>query len=193
MSWAGAGIGLALHSLLDGVALAAAVQVEADHQAAGVLFGFGTFLAVLLHKPLDSMTVSTLMAAGGWPIGWRQIINAIFAFLVPVGVGLFYLTLGQSSVEHSAVVAAALAFSAGVFLCISLGDLLPEIQFHAHDRIKLSALLLLGVGVAYGTGILDRASHQHGHAAPGRQAAPNGEHDHADHGHDHGHAHEHRH
>jgi zinc and cadmium transporter len=192
MSWAGAGIGLALHSMLDGVALAAAVQVEADDHVRGILLGFGTFLAVLLHKPLDSMTVSTLMAAGGWSVGWRQAINAIFAFLVPVGVGLFYLTLGQSAVEQSAVVAAALAFSAGVFLCISLGDLLPELQFHAHDRIKLSTLLLLGVGTAYVTGIIDRAGHQHGHVAPpAHGGAPEGDdpagHDHS--GHHHGHQH----
>ena len=40
--------------------------------------------------------------------------------------------------------AAALAFSAGTFLCIALSDLLPELQFHAHDRTKLSLALLAG-------------------------------------------------
>ena len=36
----------------------------------------------------------------------------------------------------------ALAFSAGTFLCISLGDLLPEVHFHSHDRLWLSVQLI---------------------------------------------------
>ena len=44
------------------------------------------------------------------------------------------------------VTSKTLAFSAGTFLCIALSDLLPELQFHAHDRWKLSAALLAGVG-----------------------------------------------
>ena len=47
------------------------------------------------------------------------------------------------------------AFSAGVFLCISLGDLLPEVHFHRHDRLKLSAALLFGVGLAFLVGFLE--------------------------------------
>ena len=54
-----------------------------------------------------------------------------------------------------------LGLSAGVFLCISLSDLLPEVQFHKHDRWKLSGALILGVAIAYGVGFLEPA-HQHG-------------------------------
>ena len=43
----------------------------------------------------------------------------------------------------------ALAFSAGAFLCVSLGDLLPEIHFHSHDRGKLALAFLLGIALAY--------------------------------------------
>jgi zinc and cadmium transporter len=43
----------------------------------------------------------------------------------------------------------ALAFAAGVFLCISLGDLLPELELHSHHRIRLSVALLLGVALAW--------------------------------------------
>jgi zinc and cadmium transporter len=55
----------------------------------------------------------------------------------------------------------ALGFSAGAFLCISLSDLLPEVQFHHHDRGKLSASLLLGVALAYGIGLFE-GEHAHG-------------------------------
>jgi zinc and cadmium transporter len=40
-----------------------------------------------------------------------------------------------------------LAFSAGTFLCIALSDLLPELQFHEHDRWKLSVALLAGLAL----------------------------------------------
>jgi len=42
-----------------------------------------------------------------------------------------------------------LAFAVGVFLCISLSDLLPEVHFHRHDRGKLLLALLTGVALAY--------------------------------------------
>ena len=53
------------------------------------------------------------------------------------------------------VVSAALAFSAGTFLCISLSDVLPELQFHRHDRFKLSLALLLGIALSWGISIFE--------------------------------------
>ena len=48
-----------------------------------------------------------------------------------------------------------LAFAAGMFMCSALSDLLPELQFHQHDRVKLSAALLGGLGLAWAVGQLD--------------------------------------
>ena len=59
LSWVGTALGLTLHSLLDGLALAAAVEATARGKG---LAGIGTALAVSLHKPFDAMAVSTLMA-----------------------------------------------------------------------------------------------------------------------------------
>ena len=64
------------------------------------------------------------------------------------------------------VLGIALAFSAGVFLCISLGDLLPEVHFHSHDRLQLSMMLLLGVLIAMGIEMLPGHRHQ-----PAKKAA----------------------
>src|SRR5262245_20408196 len=55
LSWSGAAAGLALHSALNGVALAAAVQCQSS---GSWLAGFGTFLVIVLHKPFDAMTIS---------------------------------------------------------------------------------------------------------------------------------------
>jgi zinc and cadmium transporter len=50
---------------------------------------------------------------------------------------------------------AALAFSAGAFICIALGDLLPEVQFHSHDRAQLTVLFLLGIVIAWAIGAIE--------------------------------------
>jgi zinc and cadmium transporter len=163
LSWVGIGIGLTIHSLLDGIAMAAGVQAGAHSGHGGTWIGFSTFAAILLHKPLDAMAITTLMTAGGFSVARRRLVNRVFGLTCPVGAVLFYLYLNRiDAVAHDSVLASyALAFSAGVFLCISLSDLLPEIQFHTHDRIKLSACLLLGVGAAYVTARIEHASHTH--------------------------------
>ena len=48
-----------------------------------------------------------------------------------------------------------MGFFADVFLCVSLYDILPKIQFHAHDRLELTAALLAGVGLAWGIGLFE--------------------------------------
>ncbi len=146
LSWAGTAFGLALHSLLDGLALAAAVKV--GRQGPAGLIGLGTALAVILHKPFDAMAVSTLMTKSGCSLALRQMLNGLFALATPAGVALFYLGASGFTGSGSTFLGYALAFCAGTFLCIASSDLLPELQFHAHDRLKLSVALLLGLAVA---------------------------------------------
>jgi zinc and cadmium transporter len=186
LSWSGAALGLALHSVLNGVALAAAVGHGGDGAR---LAGLGTFLVIFLHKPFDAMTIGMLMAHGGWSLPWRHTVNALFSLAIPLGVLLFYFGLMSEAGDPNAAayqlwVAYALAFSAGTFLCISLSDLLPELQFHHHDRVNLSAALLLGLAVAWAAGWLEAAAHAehvHGVATGGppvaafRMAAATGE------------------
>ncbi|HMP78456.1 MAG TPA: ZIP family metal transporter [Pirellulaceae bacterium] len=156
ISWIGLCIGLGLHTLLDGLALAAAFQVESGH---GRWAGLGTFLAIALHKPLDAFAITALMKARGWNAKQQTIVNLVFATVCPLGALLFIVSLNQIVDYQSIVLGLALAFSAGVFLCISLGDLLPEVHFHSHDRVWLSVMLLLGVAVAFGIEQLPGHSH----------------------------------
>ena len=146
LSWVGTALGLTLHSLLDGLALAAAVQAGAHGHAK--LAGLGVALVVILHKPFDAMAVSALMTAGGSSRLSRHLLNAVFALVSPLGACLFYLGASQFAESNAAFLGAALAFCAGTFLCISCSDLLPELQFHSHDRFKLSVALLMGLTVA---------------------------------------------
>lgn len=184
-SWVGLAFGLALHTMIDGMALGASVASEALlHDGATLgLVGVGTFLAVALHKPLDAMSITTVMHAGKWSdkaIGW---VNLAFALMCPLGAALFYFGAGQFGEMQSLVIGTALAFSGGVFLCISLADILPEVSFHSHDRVKLTLALLAGVLLAYGIGFLEPA-HSHGdHSHGGDSHSHDHDHDHAGHKH----------
>jgi zinc and cadmium transporter len=146
LSWIGTVLGLSLHSLLDGLALAASVEAGAHDHAK--LAGLGVALVVILHKPFDAMAISTLMTAGGSSRLSRHVLNGLFALVCPVGAALFYFGASQFNNSDVAFLGRALAFCAGTFLCISGSDLLPELQFHSHDRLKLSAALIAGLAVA---------------------------------------------
>lgn len=159
-SWLGVAIGLALHSTIDGVALAASVVSEGVHDDGAVWLGLGTFFAVLLHKPLDALSITSLMAAGAWSPRVVHLVNLGFSLMCPVGAVLFYLGSQSTGSSGHVLVGLALAFSAGVFICISLGDLLPELQFHTHDRVKLSMALLVGVAMSY---LIGAAESEHAH------------------------------
>jgi zinc and cadmium transporter len=165
LSWIGVALGLGIHSLIEGMALAASVQVDAAEGGTGLL-GIGTFLAIFLHKPFDAVPISILMQARQSSNRLAHLVNIAFAAFCPLGVALFFLGFERFTAHQSAIVGCALAFSAGVFLCISLADLLPELEFHSHDRLKLSLALLIGVAIAYGIGYLEpESAHEH-HAAP---------------------------
>lgn len=146
--WKAATVGLALHSLLGGVALASAEMATAPGSWA---ISGGVFLATLLHKPADALTITSLMRRGGVRPGFSHLVNFLFSMMIPLGALGF--VLGESSLNAlpfgtiESFTGAALAFSAGTFLCIALSDLLPELHFHSHDRGKLSVALLAGVAI----------------------------------------------
>lgn len=184
LQWVGALIGLTVHTLLAGIALGAAVSAASP---AGWP-AFGVFLGILLHKPFDSFTIVALMRHGGRGPVARHLINAAFALVIPVGVGIFLLG-SRLFGEGEAFTSLALAFSAGVFICIAASDVLPELQFHRHDRFAMTAMLVLGLAIAWVSGLAEasgHAHHGHGHGAHDHGAHDHGAHDHGAHEHDEG-------
>jgi zinc and cadmium transporter len=161
LSWGGVLLGMAMHSVVDGIALGAAIQVEANEGRGLGLAGFGTFLAVALHKPFDSLTIGTLMAHSDRSCSWRHGVNLLFSLFAPLGVLAFFL--GFQSIENAypQAVGYALCFAGGAFLCIATSDLLPEVQFHTHDRWKLSFALILGVALAAAIVLVETSGHEH--------------------------------
>ena len=163
-AWCGAFAGLTLHSLADGAALAASVRADGDH-GAGWLAGFATFLAVLLHKPFDAAIIGTLMLNAGMSSRSRSLVNALYALVVPLGAVAFLGSLRVFGGQQQAMLGVAMALAAGAFLCIAAADLLPEVQFHSHDRVLLTTSLALGLAIAWGITVMERSSHSHGHHA----------------------------
>lgn len=168
-AWCGAFVGLSLHSLADGAGLAASMQVDADH-GGGAFSGFATFLAIALHKPIDSALIATLLVAAGAPLAQRRLVNLAYALVVPAGAAGFLVLPRVLGVDHSLVIGVAMAIAAGTFICIAAADLLPEVQFHSHDRLLLTSALALGLALAWGISAVERASHAHrAHAASGME------------------------
>ncbi len=158
LSWLGMFFGLGLHTLMDGVALGASVAAEAYHSPFLGLAGLGTFLAVVLHKPLDAFAITSVMKKGGWTTSQQGLVNFVFSLACPIGALAFYFGAMQLS-DTGAIIGWGLALSAGFFICISLADLLPEVAFHHHDRTKLTMALLLGVVLAVAIENLPGHSH----------------------------------
>lgn len=167
MSWAGLYLGLTLHTLVDGVALASSVIADGAHGSWLGLAGLGTFLAIALHKPLDSFAITSVMNKQKWSEQSQNIASLLFSLACPVGAMLFYF--GAMNFDNNAAILGwGLAISAGFFIGIALADLLPEVAFHDHDRGKLTAALLFGVALA--VGIENLPGHEHGE--PQRTGVP---------------------
>jgi ZIP family zinc transporter/zinc and cadmium transporter len=107
-------LGLGVHTVFDGVAIAAGFMVS---PALGGLL----FLAVLIHKVPEGFTIASIMLAGGHSR----------AAALTAGAGLGVLTLGGAALtglvaQHH--VGYALALSAGVTLYVAASDLIPEVN-----------------------------------------------------------------
>ncbi len=153
LTWIGALVGLTLHSLFAGIALGAAWKIG------GFPIALGVFVAIAAHKPFDGLTLIAMMRVANMSKAKSQCANVLFSLSVPIGVAIFLL-FGE---VNESVISATLAFSAGMFICIALSDLLPELQFHGHDRVGLTLALLLGLSIAWGISSLHSHNELHDH------------------------------
>jgi zinc and cadmium transporter len=176
-------IALSIHSFFDGVAIGAVCGEGTSGYAT-----LAVFLSVLIHKPMDGLSVSVLLMNAGVERRKLWVVQIVYALLVPAGAITFLQTSGVLADAHT-LIGYTLAFSGGSFLAIALTDLLPEIQFHSHDRHKLTAAVGLGLVIMWVTSIFGHPE-GHSHGAPAGSDVlneqPADEHDHHDHS-DHNH------
>jgi zinc and cadmium transporter len=181
-------LGLTIHTFMNGVGLAGAVDAETVDAGHKSLFGLGLpglamFLAIFLHKPADALAISMVLSRKGVSRGKITLVQLGFAAMIPLGVVGYYLTKSALKEDlENELTGAALAFSSGTFLFIALSDLLPEVQFHRHDRVPLFLTLILGVGLMGGIAYLEELGHGHSHGAHQEKDHDHGGHDkHKDH------------
>lgn len=116
-------IGLAIHTLTNGVALGSGLMVPG--------LGLAVFLAITAHKCPEAFTLTSVLLHSG--IRRRNILltQLMVLSMIPLGALLAY---GIIRPGNETLVGKAIAFSAGTFLHISLSDLLPEVHKHSHVK-----------------------------------------------------------
>ena len=124
-------LGLTLHTFFDGVAIASGFLVS---ERLGVLL----FLAVLLHKLPEGVTVASVVVAGGGSRGRAVGAAAVLGLATILGV---VLTDQVASLARH-----GLAISAGVTLYVAASNLVPEFQA---KRGWLTALAFFGGTVGF--------------------------------------------
>lgn len=144
-----AGIGICAHSLTDGIALGSGLLVSE--------LGFVVFLTIFFHKLPEAFALTTVLIHENHSRAKIVAFNLILMLMVPAGAVLVRAFGGG----NPRVTGAALAFSAGTFLHVSLSDLLPHVHEHAERQWPIVVSFVLGLAGMYG---LELFVHQQGHA-----------------------------
>lgn len=125
-------LGLAIHSIAEGVSVGAGLS-------AGALIGTVAAALVVVHKlPVGIAAMSALYHSGvpGPRAAW---VSSALALITPLAVALSYFSLRTVSEELLGVL---LGLAGGSFLYVGAADLLPEGQ--AHGRPVNTLMFVLG-------------------------------------------------
>jgi ZIP family zinc transporter/zinc and cadmium transporter len=124
-------LGLTLHTFFDGVAIASGFLVS---DRLGLLL----FMAVLLHKLPEGVTIASVIVAGGQ--SRRQAVGGAVVLGAATILGVLLTEQLAPLARHG------LALSAGVTLYVAASNLVPEFQ---SKRGWLTPLAFFGGGVGY--------------------------------------------
>ncbi|MBO4502757.1 MAG: ZIP family metal transporter [Candidatus Methanomethylophilus sp.] len=129
--------GLAIHSFFDGLALAAAFT-------AGESIGLLVLVGLCLHKTVVAFSLASTMIMGENPrTAWTYLI--VFALVSPLATVISYAFLNSGEFAYTGP---ALCLSAGIFMFVTMCDILPEAFHHRNNDAKQLLFLLLGLAVA---------------------------------------------
>ncbi|HEY4717141.1 MAG TPA: ZIP family metal transporter [bacterium] len=129
-------IGFSLHNFMDGIALGASMHV--------IDLTFMIFFAIMLHKFPMSFALTTFLLKEGFKRHTAMFMNIAFVSMIPLGTYFAYRFLPDSKPE---LIAYALAFSAGSFIYISLGDIVPGLHRPNQPKLLSTLSLLLGISI----------------------------------------------
>jgi Predicted divalent heavy-metal cations transporter len=129
-------VGLSIHACFDGLALATAFLIGED-------IGLMMLLALCIHKAAEVFSLSStfMLSDNRKKTG---IFMAAFCLMTPLAGLISYAILNGAETEITGI---AFAFSAGIFMFVTMLDIIPE-AFHRKElSLKSIVLLLLGLGV----------------------------------------------
>jgi zinc transporter ZupT len=109
--------GLTIHAFFDGMSICAAAQAKST-------LGILVFVAVLLHKIPEGLTVASVMKAGDHSHSTMRRANIILPLATLAGalLVLFFVTIDETLIGF------LFAFSAGSSVYVGACDLIPEIN-----------------------------------------------------------------
>jgi zinc and cadmium transporter len=128
-------VGIGFHSILDGVAIGAGNMLN---------ISMVILLAVTIHKFPAALALSSILVKGG-EYSRKKILTSMFIFALATPIGALVSMNVMNGLNNTDIIGFALGISAGTFLYISIGDLLPTV--HEEDEKKYLNLVLLFVGI----------------------------------------------
>ena len=130
--------GLLVHTFFDGVAIAAATQID-------VKVGFLVFVAIFLHKFPEGFTIGSLLIGAGKGVREVVLATSLIGGMTLLGVLLFYFI----GTNLSSSVAYALPLASGVTLYVAASDLIPEVNHHGGHKPGVSISVFAGVALFF--------------------------------------------
>lgn len=131
--------GLMIHTLFDGISIAAAAQLD-------LRIGILVFIAVFLHKFPEGFTIGSMMLAAGRGIREVLIATTLVGLTTLFGVIIFYLV----GTQIGFTVAYALPLACGVTIYVAASDLIPEVNHHGGKRPMVALFVFAGVALFFG-------------------------------------------
>lgn len=136
-------LGLAIHACFDGVALATSF-------IAGEEIGFAVLVALCVHKVVVVFSLSSTFLLSNRR---KQAIKYLLLFCIisPLATLFTYFCLGDVEMEFTGL---ALMLSAGIFMFVTMCDIIPEAFHRKNLNVKSLGYLLLGLVVIIAVVIL---------------------------------------
>jgi zinc transporter ZupT len=122
--------GLFIHAFFDGFAISAGMQFN-------FYLGLLVFIAVLLHKIPEGLTIATVMLAAEHRRKTAFLASGAIGLATVLGVVSVFLLSGIDNT----IVGKAFAFSAGLATYVGASDLVPEIN---HSQNRITPVLVFG-------------------------------------------------
>ncbi|OLD77149.1 MAG: hypothetical protein AUI33_04395 [Ignavibacteria bacterium 13_1_40CM_2_61_4] len=109
--------GLFIHAFFDGISISAGMQYD-------YYIGLLVFIAILLHKLPEGLTIASIMIAASQPRKNAFLASLAIGVATMLGIVIVFLISG---LEKGAV-GIAFAFSAGAATYVGASDLIPEVN-----------------------------------------------------------------